>query len=471
MEDAGLFLKRLEEAVEKRREYLDTQRLPQIKEAFHSFEILFESILNMLINKGLLREDPYKYDQRISEISVPSDEPFLDSEKRDEVSYRLSIFRNQIDYLNSSYQFSLSFLDMPRLKRISALLGYISWKSLSDMAKSPTNRALAQYLGKIRMGTDSMAAGIIKDTLVQLEKVLRQITSVLAEAISFHRESFKCEVRARVLPTLGLDAASVGSRRDEALHALKRGFSQTMPGRPYYPELVEEILVEDFAPDVQSRRDALLERLAVREKKKEEVKTREEIPNKEVLLEAVRILSRVGPDLSSTLQVLLENHMLMSGRRMGLGERIRRWLARSVSRREEELLYEVEYFEGADPSPKMEKINFFPFTEGVRKKAALLSSLAGKAAGQYQKLEAADEDQVLEFLSKQISELHVIHRRMNSLNTHFLSEVPRETRTRLRGIKIQLTAIRNGIVKANQRKHEYVSRREEAEQMKRLGIT
>jgi hypothetical protein len=88
----------------------------------------------------------------------------------------------------------------------------------------------------------------------------------------------------------------------------------------------------------------------------------------------------------------------------------------------------------------------------------------------YKKIEMAGEDRVLEFLGRQIAELQLIHRRMNGLHTYFQSEVPRGERYRIKEIKLQLTAIKNAIIKANQRKHDYVARKEEEEQMKRLGI-
>jgi hypothetical protein len=37
----------------------------------------------------------------------------------------------------------------------------------------------------------------------------------------------------------------------------------------------------------------------------------------------------------------------------------------------------------------------------------------------------------------------------------------------MRGIKPELSAIKNGIVKANQKRHEYIAQKEEVEQMKR----
>ena len=141
-----------------------------------------------------------------------------------------------------------------------------------------------------------------------------------------------------------------------------------------------------------------------------------------------------------------------------------------MGRKEEDKPIDIEYFEGAASVPKTERLYFFPFMEVMKKKASLYSALMNRASAAFQKLETAPEDQLLDFLAKQIMELQVAHRRMNGLNAYFQSEAPRELRENMKGIKLQLTAIMNGIVKANQRKHDYVAVKEEEEQMKRLGI-
>jgi len=44
-------------------------------------------------------------------------------------------------------------------------------------------------------------------------------------------------------------------------------------------------------------------------------------------------------------------------------------------------------------------------------------------------------------------------------------------RERIRGIKVEISAIRNNLVKANQCRAEYASQVEELQQLKKLGIT
>ena len=60
---------------------------------------------------------------------------------------------------------------------------------------------------------------------------------------------------------------------------------------------------------------------------------------------------------------------------------------------------------------------------------------------------------------------------MPALDTYFKSETTRSQRALIKGIKLEIGAVKNAVVKANQKKHEYVSRKEEVEQLKKLGIT
>jgi hypothetical protein len=40
----------------------------------------------------------------------------------------------------------------------------------------------------------------------------------------------------------------------------------------------------------------------------------------------------------------------------------------------------------------------------------------------------------------------------------------------IKGIKIEIGALKNAVVKANQKKYEYIAQKEEQEQLKKLGI-
>jgi hypothetical protein len=49
--------------------------------------------------------------------------------------------------------------------------------------------------------------------------------------------------------------------------------------------------------------------------------------------------------------------------------------------------------------------------------------------------------------------------------------VPRSQRNQVKSVRLETSALKNAVVKSNQKRHEYVARKEESEQLKRLGVS
>ena len=69
-----------------------------------------------------------------------------------------------------------------------------------------------------------------------------------------------------------------------------------------------------------------------------------------------------------------------------------------------------------------------------------------------------------------MEEVSVINNKLDPVNVYFKSEAGMDLRKNIKGVKIEVTSIKNTLVKANQKKHEYISRIEEQEQLKKLGV-
>jgi hypothetical protein len=117
-------------------------------------------------------------------------------------------------------------------------------------------------------------------------------------------------------------------------------------------------------------------------------------------------------------------------------------------------VYRVEYAEPGVPAPKTEVIDFPQLLEDAKKKSSLMATLSSGKGPALRRLESTKEGQLAAFVDKQLNELLLIHRRLGSLNTYFHDRAVQEKKT-TRGIKIELLAIKNSIVKGNQRRHEY----------------
>jgi len=77
------------------------------------------------------------------------------------------------------------------------------------------------------------------------------------------------------------------------------------------------------------------------------------------------------------------------------------------------------------------------------------------------KLEALPDEQIISFLEKNIRELQNLHRTLSALDDFFKAEVDRVDRDKVKGIKPELSTIKNAIVKANSKRHEYSFKKDE----------
>jgi hypothetical protein len=298
-----------------------------------------------------------------------------------------------------------------------------------------------------------------------LSKKILRLLKVLTE---FHRQNYKLIIRKRVLQPLSIDKQKVESNETGVMKQIKKKFAAEMSDQPFYEELIKEILQEDFGNNGEQLRREALSSLEVKENKTKKKKAQDSY--KLMLLDAARSLSTASAHLEQAVQKLNESHYLLLNRTMTFRERFRKWLRKFAGLAEEKQIYEIEYFDTKTGASTHEKIDFNVFVESVLKRSRILAGLSSKMSSGYQRLESSSEEQIFTFLNNNIAELQRILRRLPALDTYFKTEIPKDQRNKIRGIKIEANAIKNSVIKANKKKHEYVSKKEEEEQLKQMGI-
>jgi hypothetical protein len=468
MEDSQVYAKLLEERLDARRDRLDRSDLPRLKESFKLFQSAFQGIQQVLYKKGVIHDDPYKYDLKISEVTSPPEGPFTESEKIDQISMRASQLDSYLDFLNNYYQFSTEFLTMGRIKRLLGLTRYFNFTQFSETSTSQNTRALAELAGMVKKGSDQLSSGLIAESLGQLDRATRDILALLKELTGYHRERYKLEVRQLVMPGIELDATFVITHREDALRQVKRKFVEVAGERPFYAELVEEILLEDYSSDAQSLRDAVLKRFEPAAEKK--VERSQEKSYKSIILDGARLLSGAGYPLEDALSKLSENSAIVESHNQSLGAKLRRMIKKMFSPESKGIFYEIDYIDPVTSERRTERLDFGLFVEETGKRARLLASLIQRSGPTFKRMESMPEDQAYKFLGRNIEELQKTLRTLAALDDFFKSAAPPEDKGRIRSIKAELTTIKGAVIKGNQKKHEYVAQCEEREQMRRLGI-
>ncbi len=469
MEDTQAFARRLEQRLDAERERLDRVELPKLKSSFKLFQTYFQGIYSILFKKGILHEDPYKLDMKISEVKVPPELPFPENEKVDQMSIRLSQFDSYLEFLNNYYQFATDFLGMARIKRLLALVKYFAFTQFSETSTHVNTKALAELVSSVRKGTDQLSSGILGEAVSQLDKTSREILAFLKVLASYHRERYKLELRNLVSPGLEFTPEFLSSRHEEAVRLFKRKFAEVAAEKPFFPELAEEVLQEDFSFEGPSLREAVLSHFSVQEEKK--IEAAQQKTYKGVILEGIRGLGGLGFTLETAIAKLAEDSSLLETRNSGFFAKLKIAMRGIFSPEDKGIRYYVEIVDPISGSRANESIDFPNFIEESSRKSRALSGLLQKNGPSWRRLETASDEQAFKFLEKTMEELQVLVKRMNALEEYFKAEVTAEERAKIRSVKADITAIKGALIKANQKKHEYVAHIEEQEQMRRLGFS
>lgn len=444
----AVYAERLAAALERKAAQLTAQLLPQLQESFRLYLPLFANLCEVLQRKSLIQEDPYHYDGEVSELRVPPQGPIALSEKGEALSRRLSEYRGQLQFVNDSCRFELEFLNLERLKRIAGLARYIDWANLISASSDSTTSALAETLGRIKLGTDKVSAGIVTDASHQLAALSRQILEQLKEVVVWQREAYKLELRRRLFRRLerGLNKV-LEEGVEEAATKLQRVFAKFLPDRAFYRDLVQEALREDYTEESARLQAEALAHLAVQEAKPRAPAA----DTRELLLEAVRLMVPARVFLEDALAKLEANWKQASEPRRGVGGWLRSLFG--ARRPASPAALEIRQVDRTTGVTRSSRLDFPDFASRVRRKTALLAELASAGSPLTTRLRAAPEKDILSFLTRNLSELSLFLRVMAGLDAHFKSGGGP-----VKGIKIELAAVKNSLVRANKRRWEYASR-------------
>jgi hypothetical protein len=460
------FEEQLTQAIQIKLERLESKELSQLKEEYRLLYSSFQGIYNVLLRKSLISEDPYKYEQKISDITVPSSKKISENERHTQMTQRLSEYDTQLDFLINYYQFTIDYLNLKRIKKIISLTKYIQWDAITENSTDPTTQAFALYLIKTRQSADNLSTGILNENLTVAERSYKNALKLLKELADFQKEYYKYKIRTLVLKDLSIDWNNPPTK-EELSSKIKQGIAKKTDGMAFYRELIEEIF-EENKPENENGREAVLKSLEVEASKPKKKKPK--ISYTDFLMNGIKILSNAGRTVIECTAKLKDNAEVLDAKKISISERLKKWLERVINKEEKKRIYDVEIFDTTTSSSKTERVVFDTFAENAEKKGRTLAAITSKTGTAMKKLQGASEEQLFNFLSRNISELQVFHRQMQALDTFFKSEVDREDRNKLRGIKIELTTLKNHIVNANKVKHEYVAKREELSQFEKLGI-
>jgi len=242
-----------------------------------------------------------------------------------------------------------------------------------------------------------------------------------------------------------------------------------MGKKSFYTELIEELVQEEVGPDKETRRQVLMNKFNVAAQKTE--KKVSEVNTKDILLNSVRALGGFSPQFDVIVQKISENHILLQNEHSGAWNKLILACRKVFGLTEKSIEYRIKVIQPLSQIEKSEQLDYSTFIDSLTHRSRLYAAVSVKTSSAYQKIEEQSDDAILEYVQRKINECQSLCVTLVGLDEFFKTEVAAEKRTKVKGLSMELTSIKNTLVKVNQRKAEYVSLLAEQEQMKKLGIT
>jgi hypothetical protein len=250
---------------------------------------------------------------------------------------------------------------------------------------------------------------------------------------------------------------------------IKKVYTSVMGKQPFYTELIEEILIENFGPNAEKAQRDILEKLRV--EKSETVVKEKTIDTKEILMDSVRILTGIVPQLTQIISKLEENKKLLESEDSSFFERLSSFIRKVFNVKPRKIHYRLTITNPITREQKTENIEIEQFLSNLHKRVRFYTSFSMKKTPGYKKIELLSNDKIVEFIVTQLAENQTMLDVLLALEDYYKANISTIQQNKIKGIKMEIAALKNTLIKTNQRKAEYVTLIEEQEQMKKLGIT
>ena len=464
------FREELQQALAKKQEWYDSECLQNLLSQYRLMHSCVKNLYECFVKKSLITPDPYRLDKKISEIVVPESTPFSESEIPKVFGERFSDYETMFDFICTYFRFSTENFTIQNVKKLIDFNKAFEWDDLSMNNPNMNTRALAITVNNAKNGAPNVVQSMINDSVAKSAQATKEIARILNELGVFQRELYKGGLRKDLFEHPDFDKAKAAESAENELAEIKRLYTKVTGKKNFYNDLVNEILEEDHGPDKERKQAAVFERLAIKSVTKTEEKKKTGPDTKEMIMQAVMAIAACAPTIIQLHAKLSENFEVLFTRKATFWNKLMALLIKAFNLKEKERICELPIKDAKTGVERIQKLNVSEFVIDLTKKERIYNGIGVKGI-EYQRIESASEDAILAFVNKQISEIQSAFVIINALDAYFKNKVAAEHKARIKGMQIELSALRNSIINANKKRAEYASFKEEAAQMQKLGIS
>lgn len=464
------YINQLQEAISKKSEWFNTIRLQEILEQYRILHSCVKNLFDMLVQKTLIIPDPYRLDKKISDIVVPDTSFFSENESISVLGARFSEYEVMLDFLCTYYRFSVDTLTIPVTKKLLDFNKVFEWDNFSSNSSKSNTKALAEALNESKKNANSVNLSMITDSISKNANAITVINKILAEVGTFQKELYKLELRRDLFDHPEFNKEKALSSSEAEMAEIKRLYVKVMGKKPFYTDLINEIIQEDVGNNCESLRATVLKSLEIPAGPVKKVVKKAEPDDKEMLMETVMAIAAMSPTLAQLKVKLNSNFDLIFAKKQNFFTKLAEALKKALHIKEKERICTIHISDPKTGSVRLEKIKVNEFLMELNKRERIYGAISLRDA-EYSKIANSSEEAIINFVNKQISEAQSLFTTINALDGYFKNAVDIMQRSKVKGMQIELSAFRNSIINSNKKRGDYIVQKEEKEQMSKLGIS
>lgn len=468
MEDSQ-YNQQLQAALTQKQEWYNKTGFPELLGQYRLLSSCVRNLYDMLKKKALVNPDPYSVDKRISNIIVPETSQFSDQELPNVLGERLSDYDAVLDFISNYFRFSVETLPPATIKKLVELNNVIDWQNLTQNNSKCNTRALATILAQARVNAPAILVSMINDCLQKGRDTTASIAKSLSEFTVFQKELYKGEVRKGLFEHPDFNKEKAFSSPDAEMAEIKRLYTKVMGKRPFYTELINEIVMEDLGNDKENRRAEVFRRLAIKTEPLKQKIEKKGPDTKAMLIDTVMAIGGMAPTLEQIRNKLIENFNIFYANKTSFFRKLANLFRKMFKSKNSARFCTIKIVDGKTGSTRELKLNIDDFLTDMSQKIRVYNGI-GTQGMEFQRVVQYPEDKIYNFICKQISESQSMFTTINSLDSFFKTEVDLINRPKIKGLQIDLSSLRNSIITANKKRADYQAVKEESEQMSKLGI-
>ncbi len=471
MNEVSEYQERLEETLEECACLIKRNAMDELQVHVKEFARSVSNIYKTLLEKGVIRKDPYQEERSIAKFKVPSREEFTEKEANREMSTRLSFYVSQWEYIGNVFHLDLENLDLNIVRSIKALTSWVQWSDFSIHSSSIITRSLADFVEVVLRSKDVLARKLITSALSTVKEEALKINKILDVITVYLKEHYKLRVRNEIMSRLNIDAGLYPKFEGKILAVMKASVSKMKPALFWEVELAEEILQEDFSSNGEEHRENVFKRLndiSSLWKKEEDT---DEPDAADQLLDIALQLSHSSAAVNTAISRMRENSRTLEERPKSFVEILNDFLAKLFQKEETSLIYSIPMKDMRTGFIRHESLDFAKFMSRAVRCGSALQKMKKPEELLKGSNSSMQVDAMEKYLNKVLSELKYVHKHLEGLDAFFHSNaIPENIADKMKSCSLNTDNIKASVSMSLKSLTKYQSNKEAKEQLRKLGV-